>query len=69
MAEKSEFKNKQRCEKSLKRKKLHPRKLPLLQYVEDHVEGKVNTKVCKPAAMKKWKIIIKCRGWAFALVT
>ena len=34
MAEKSKFKNKQKCLKLLKREKLHAPKLPLLQYLE-----------------------------------
>ena len=33
MAEKREFKNKQKCQKSLKREKLHSWKLPLSQYL------------------------------------
>ena len=33
MAEKREIKNKQKSHKSLKREKLHARKLPLLQYM------------------------------------
>ena len=33
MARKHEFKNKQKFQKSLKRKNLHARKLPLLQYM------------------------------------
>ena len=43
MADKSEFKNKQKCQKSLKRKKLHARKLPLLQYFDECS----TTKSCK----------------------
>ena len=35
MAEKRKFKNKQKCQKSLTCEKLHARKLPLLQYMEN----------------------------------
>ena len=53
MAEKSEFKNKQKCQKSLKRKKLHAQKLPLLQYIswkavkdKKQFKDNINTIIC-----------------------